>query len=202
MRPSFYSLLTAVTDIGDSASLLAIVGAGSLYLLSRKSRRAALFLLGSFLLAVISIALAKLAFIGCRAFFHRPDIQSPSGHAALSAAVFWAYAILMRSHLAPNRRFLPLLLLSLLIVAIAISRVALHDHSAAEVWLGLFAGSVSLFIAYFFILKGKAIAPFDAYVLALWGVAAAFVTHGMRFPAEHLIHLLAFHLRSHAAFCG
>jgi membrane-associated phospholipid phosphatase len=108
----------------------------------------------------------------------------------------------MRRHLADNRRFLPLVLLTLLIIAIAVSRVWLHAHTTAEVLAGLAAGAISLFISYFLILRGKTTAPFDAYALALWAVVAAFIVHGTRFPAEHIIRMLALHIKGHMPFCG
>src|SRR5580692_9567197 len=106
MTPSIQFLLIFITDIGDAASLLAITGAGSAYLLYRKSGRAALFLLSAFLLSIFFISVAKLVFIGCQGYLHQPDIHSPSGHAAISTAVFLAYALLMRRRLDAHRQLL------------------------------------------------------------------------------------------------
>jgi hypothetical protein len=196
------SFLTTVTDIGDTASLLAVVAAGSLYLIVRKSGRAAAFLATSLVTSAMLIALLKIFFLGCHKNLGHSNILSPSGHAADSAAVYWAFALLMRSQLEASRRFLPLLILTLLIAAIAYSRVRLGFHTPAEVAVGMLTGFIAVVIAYFFVLRGRTPGSFDAYALALWIVVAAFLLHGQRLPMETWIRSLAQHVKNHVPFCG
>jgi membrane-associated phospholipid phosphatase len=202
MGLSVHSLFLAVTDVGDTACLLAITLSGSVYLFCRSSGRAAMFLIITLLITATLTSLVKLAFLGCHNYFHHPEIHSPSGHAAMSTAVFWAYAILMRSQLEAQRRLLPLLLLTLLITLIAVSRVRLGMHTYEEVIVGVIIGIIGLFISYFFVLRKRTFAPFDAYALALWAVVPGLVVHGAHLPIEDLIHILAAHLKSHIALCG
>lgn len=197
-----HALTILITDIGDTASLIGITAAGAIYLISRGARRAAMFLVTAFCLSALFIGLLKLAFSGCHHYVHFSGVESPSGHAADSASVFWAYAILMRTQLEDRRRLLPMLLLTLLIIAIAVSRVMLEAHTTPEVIIGLLAGWSALSLARFFVLRGADPGVFDAYVLAIWGVAAAFITHGMHLPAEDWLRSLAKHLKGHVPFCG
>jgi len=199
--PNLHLFLTTITDIGDSASLLAITFAGSLYLLSQKSSRGALFLVAAFLLSALVVSLLKIVFLGCQSYFYSPEIHSPSGHAALSATVFLAYAVLMHGQLGTKKCVLPLLLLTLLIAAIAMSRVLLSFHSAPEVFIGLTAGILSLLIAYALVLRRKVFVSFDAYALALCGVITAFLFNGTHLPAETYIHTLATHIHNHVPLC-
>jgi membrane-associated phospholipid phosphatase len=119
----------------------------------------------------------------------------------MSAAVFWSLCLLMRSQLEPGRRFLPLLLLTSLIAAIAVSRVQLEFHNAAEVCVGICVGLLSLLLSRFFVLRGRGLALFDAYALALWAVVAVFITHGFHMPGEDVINTLVSHLKGHVVFC-
>ena len=161
-----------------------------------------MFLIITLLISAILISLAKLAFLGCRSYFHHPDIHSPSGHAAMSVAVFGAYAILMRSQLEAQRRMLPLALLSLLVITIAMSRVWLGYHSIEEVVVGVIVGIIGLFLVHFFVLRKRPLAPFDAYALVLWAVVPGLLIHGAHLPIEDLIHFLASRIKSHIALCG
>jgi hypothetical protein len=196
-----HSILDVITDVGDSASLTGIVGACSIYLFSRKSGRGAAFLIGAFLMTAMLIALFKIGFMGCRSH-HLLGIRSPSGHTACSTAVFLACAMLMRSQLPENRRFLPLILLTLLILGIAVSRVWLEYHSVAEVVLGLLTGILGIGLARFLVLRSHAVGAFDAYAFALWGVVAGIIMHGTHLPVEEFLHTFAYHLRGHIPFCG
>lgn len=196
------SFLTKVTDIGDTASLIAITTASSIYLFCRKSGRAAVFLWMALLISAVLIGVLKVYFIGCQKGLSHHGILSPSGHTADSAAVFWAYAILMRSQLDAKRRFLPLLALTLLITCIAYSRVQLGFHTPAEVAVGMLVGFTAVVLAYFFVLRGRPAGSFDAYALMLWVVVAAFLLNGQRLPVENWIHALAQHFKNHVPFCG
>lgn len=195
------ALFTYITDIGDSASLLAITLAGSIYLLIRQSSRAAAFMASAFLLTILLTGLIKLFSIGCRHYFHIQTIHSPSGHAALACATLGAYAVAMHHQLAGRNRFLPSILLIPLILLIALSRTWLDFHTIPEVAIGLAAGGISLLIAYIILFRDKSIRPFDAYALGFWGILAAFLTHGIRLPAESLIHFIVFHIHSDIGLC-
>lgn len=199
---AMHSLLHIVTDIGDGACLLALTLISSIYLISRSARRAAAFLVASLVISAALISLLKIIFLSCHVHFYYFDILSPSGHAANSAAVFWAAAILMRSQLPPQRRFMPLLLLTLLIGAISYSRILLDFHSNAEVCIGLATGLLSVGLAYFFILRGRSPGTFDAYVFALWALVAVIVMHGTHLPAEDMLHTIASHVKNHVSFCS
>jgi membrane-associated phospholipid phosphatase len=202
MTSSLHSFLLIVTDIGDSACLVAFTTLSCVYLLARRSGRAAAFLITSLVLSSLIISLLKLFFIDCHGHAKHWDMHSPSGHAAISSAVFWAFAVLMRTQLEAHRRMLPLFLLTVLIAAIAVSRVALEYHTPTEVCTGLLAGYMSLALARFFVLRGRGLVPFDAYVLALWGAAALIITHGHHLPGEDIIHMLALHAKGHVPFCS
>lgn len=202
MTLSMHRFLTIITDIGDSGCLLVIAAAGCVYLMSRGSGRAAAFLAGAYLASAALIAMLKLAFQSCHSIFHTTSVISPSGHAAISTGVFLAYGLLMCRHLEASRRALPLIVLALLIIAITMSRVLLNYHSTEEACLGVISGLISIFLCYFFILRRKSTASFDAYALALWGVVAAFAGHGLHLPAERLIRLLALRMKSHVYFCS
>jgi membrane-associated phospholipid phosphatase len=197
MTAGLRSLLIAVTDAGDSTLLAGIVAASAGYLLFSGCRKGAAAMILSFVTAAIIVGGFKLAFLSCGTYYRRFGIQSPSGHTALSLAVFSAFAMLLASRLAGWRRFLVVLLLSLLIAAIGVTRVLLGFHTMREVIIGLIAGALAAGLVRSFLRHGE-IPPFDIRVLALSAVPAAILFHGTHLPTEGVIRWLAWHVKVYA----
>jgi hypothetical protein len=68
-------------------------------------------------------------------------LRNPSGHAALSAAVYGSLAWIVAFQAADWRRPTLLLLGALAVAAIAVSRRYLHLHSTSDVAVGLLVGA-------------------------------------------------------------
>jgi undecaprenyl-diphosphatase len=195
-------IINTITDIGDSLVMSGVTLTGTLYLLLHGCRKGAFALLLAFLGSAALIGITKLAFIGCSAQLHNNyELRSPSGHSALSTAVIGTYILIIASQLRGLWRFIPVILLVPLILAIAVTRVLLSVHSIQEVIVGLAIGSITLLCVHAFLTRGKNLPKFNAYALILYALLAAIVLHGFRLPAESFIHYLASFLTNHAAFC-
>lgn len=193
-------LLTALTDLGDSAVLTALVLSMATCLLAQGNRREAVIVVGAFLMTSITISLAKVLLMGCGSALRHYGLQSPSGHSGLSFVTYGMLAILLRSRVSEKRRNYPLPLLIGLALSIAASRVLLGFHTREEVYIGLFIGSVVLIITAK-VLTTRPLHSLNHYIVAYVAVTTVFLMHGVRLPAESLIQLIASYFR-HVARCA
>ncbi len=186
-----------VTDFGDSAVTVPLALFCTAYLLLARRHRAALALALTSGGAALVILLLKLALQSCLPERGGAPLTSPSGHAALSAAVYGGLALLLSQGSA--RR--PLLALTALLVAgIAVSRLALEAHTPPEILLGLaVGGGFSLLMAR--LIRGEpAFRPQRRPLLALTALTLL-APYGLRSPAEQAIRQIARGLQGHAVWC-
>lgn len=192
-----------ITDIGDSAVLGGATFAGIVYLLISGCRKGAAALALSFLGAAISIGLIKLLFIGCDGYWRNYNINSPSGHAALSVAVLGTYGLLIASQLRKGWwRLVPVMLFVALAVIISITRVKLGVHSIMEVVIGILVGGGVLSVVRAFLSRGDNLPKFNAAAFSLSVILVAFILHGFRLPAEILIRFIASYIKSYVSLCA
>ena len=187
-------LMEVVTDFGDSAVTLPLAAAVLAGLLGVRWFRAALV----WALAVAGCGIAMLAlkigFIACGALVLQGALRSPSGHAAMSAMVYGGLAALVACRCRREWQALPYGAAQLLIMAIALSRVAVQAHSPFEVMVGLGVGTG---FATMFALGLGSPPPMLPPAPWLIGLAAAvtLIAHGWRFQIESSLQALALALR-------
>lgn len=195
-----------VTAIGESAVLGALVAVAAIFFFLSRCPREAVAMLLSFAVAGAVIGILKIAFLSCG---HGVlGIRSPSGHAALAVSVFGTYAlILFRRSTAGHHYILPVFLFVLGLV-IALTRVSLDFHSAAEVVLGMIVGLCTIAALRVFVLapdsrsRDHAKAPFNTPLLiALTGLTAVSV-YGTRIPVETAIRSFAESLKAFFPGCS
>lgn len=174
------------TDLGDSAFAFAVTLLLVVYLFWMQERRAALSALAAFFIASFFIACGKiLLYSQCIPVKGLLGLQSPSGHTALSMAVYFTIASIVASSLPKHWRLAPYLVSSILVSTVAISRVILRAHTQIDVLLGFLAGAVAWLISRRLI-KGHAVAcPWMPFIVIATGAFAIF--YGHRFPAEKAI---------------
>jgi len=138
-------LLSGLGDVAVVAPASAALVVGLLLLGAR--RDAGSFVLAMFACAVLALS-AKLAFAAC-GVAPRFDIESPSGHAALSAAFYGSLAALLAGGRPLGMRLALYAAAACAAVAVAYGRVELRAHSVAEVVCGLLIGAAAaaLFVA-------------------------------------------------------
>ncbi len=196
----YRDFLIAITDLGDSSVICGIVFVGIIYLLYNKCGRGALALALALILSSCGIALAKLLFIGCGGVSYTSSINSPSGHTALSLAVYGTYTLLLCSQLRGWRQIFVIVIIVDLIAAIAATRVVLGFHNITEVMLGIIVGGVALLLVQQYVKRGP-LKSFNVYLLILCIVITAALLHGFRLPAEHLIQEIAKYIRPYSPIC-
>lgn len=194
------TLLTWVTDLGDSAVIGAVALVTALQLAWWGNRRAAWTLLIALFAAAAGIGILKVAFIGCGVELFSLNVRSPSGHVAMSAAVFGVLAAIFARSLGGWARIVAPLTAILLVCAIAVTRVALGMHSIDEVLVGMAVGGV-VGMASYGLLRPAAATPIRvARLLALVAVTAILMD-GVSLPAEQFVRTLAAILQRSVPFC-
>ncbi|MBI5463222.1 MAG: VTT domain-containing protein [Gammaproteobacteria bacterium] len=139
--------LVYVTGFGDSLILLAVLGAGSAWLILRGRGGAALHWLA---VCAVTAALSRLLKLVIAVPRPSPMYEGigafafPSSHTSLSVAMFGFLAVLIARELTPARRWLPYVGVTLLIVPIGFSRLYLGAHWLSDVLGGLALGIVSV----------------------------------------------------------
>ena len=187
MQPIWHFL----TDFGDTAVTvpLAVVMGG--FLLAAMQPRLAI----GWALAIMGcagvMAALKLALAVCGSHPHPGSgLRSPSGHTAMSIAVYGGFAAILGATLQRPARELVIGGTAIFVSAIALSRVILGYHSPIEVAVGFVVGMSTLAIIVAIVARERPQRlPFG------WLAAAVLVVftlaHGTRWPAEQAIHRIA-----------
>ncbi len=200
MLDPHHIFFVAVTDLGDSAVLGGVTVLTGIYLATTGSRRTAAILGLSFLAAAAAMGLLKILFYDCGFRLMALEIRSPSGHAALAAAVWGVLAAVAARQLAGWKKYLPVLVAAPLIGLIAVTRVTLWFHTAGEVLIGLLTGT-AIMAGSILLLRSKAHRRIDLRGVMLAAAAAILLLHGLRLPAESFIRLLGEQIRAHVPAC-
>ena len=183
-----------VTDFGDTAVTVPLAALMAGFLLAAREPRLAF----GWALAIVGCAGAigglKLVLAACGYPLGGPGQASPSGHTAMSIAVYGGYAAVIGATLARPARELVIAGAAMLMIGIALSRVVLGAHSPLEVWIGLAVGvtplgAVIAIVAHY----RRQRLPIRWLILPALAVALAF--HGERWPTERVIHRLVDILR-------
>jgi membrane-associated phospholipid phosphatase len=189
-----------VTDFGDTAVTvpLALLMAGALA--AARHFRMALGWCLAVLACAGSIAGLKLVLAVCG---HQPGasaLASPSGHTAMSTAVYGGFAAVLGAGLERPARDAVLAAAAVLMLGIAASRAVLEYHTMTEVAVGLAVGGLAL--AGIVALAGRyRPVPLPILPVAAVALAVALLFHGARWPAEHAIRRLGFWFEVLAPLC-
>jgi membrane-associated phospholipid phosphatase len=193
-------ILLHITNLGDSGFLGMLSLCGAAYLYTVGARRAAFFLLFSLIASAGSIALLKIGFLGCHHIIPSLNIESPSGHAALSVAIYGCLTAIMMSHFTGWRRKGALIVYLLGVLAISISRLYVGLHTGPEVLVGGALGAVIAAICFWGLHKPSPI-HFKARHLALVCLAPLLFLYGVHAPSEMLIRRLVAFLKDVMPYC-
>ncbi len=189
-----------ITDFGDTAVTLPLAGLTIAFLFFSGWRRAALLIALTLAGCGLAIGLAMLALQSCGQPLLHVAVTNPSGHAAISTAVYGSLAILYTAREATERRWLPWIGAGVLLGAIAFSRVVLDTHSPIEVALGLAIGLAALALFRRGLASGPAV-PFEGFWFAITAAVLIAVMHGTRWPVEDVVRSIVHLIRNSVASC-
>ena len=189
-----------ITDFGDSAVTVPLALLILAFLVTAGQRRLALGWALTIGGCAVVIGVLKLGFGACGHELTLVDITSPSGHTAMSTAVYGSLASLIGARLPPGQRRTILAAAAVAIIGIALSRVALHDHSPSEIAIGFVVGVV--WVAVFRVALRRHTPPALplGWILLSGGILVA-VMHGTRWMIEPVVHRLAWDFRLDLPFC-
>jgi membrane-associated phospholipid phosphatase len=185
-----HAIWVFVTDCGDGAVTLPLALLTLVFLLAARQPRLALAWVLTVGGCAGAIGMLKLFFGACGTRLAILNIHSPSGHTAISTAIYGSLALLTGASLPPRPRPAVLCTAALLIAAIAGSRVVLHEHVLPEIEIGLLVGLAA--VAGFRAMLQHWPAPRLPIVwLALGGTGIVAVMHGTRWMVEPAVHDLS-----------
>ena len=184
------TLIHAVTDCGDLASLLPIACVLTLWSALIGKHGILKGWLAALALCIGGTAILKIYFFACPLF---SDIHSPSGHTSLSTLVYGTLTFVVARALGDWRRWVAVLAGASFIACIAISRVIVEAHSIPEVLLGSVLGLAALFLFAAAYLRDT---PTKAYLAPLITISAMLVIllNGHELRAEEFLHHIATYL--------
>jgi membrane-associated phospholipid phosphatase len=186
-----------LTDFGDSAVLLPLSLAILIWLSFARSIRTGVWWGAALIICGAGIGLLKMLFFACPP---DGDLESPSGHTALSALVYGGLAAILASDMRSKwlRRAIGAIAF-LFILAIACSRLALQMHTLPEVVTGLAIGAAVLAL---FVFHYRRTPHKHGRVLPLLLAASITVAilHGHRLTPESRLHSFSL-LLNLRAFC-
>jgi membrane-associated phospholipid phosphatase len=194
-------LVNFITHLGDAALLMPASALLIAYLAYRRFVGHARLWLATLALCGFLTLAFKAIFFACGSELTTFALHSPSGHTSLSLT-FYGCAAVMAS--VGKKRGTQLAVLAAgpgLALAVALTRIALHAHSAGEVLAGLLIGGVCVawFGRRYFTLR-PIVLPWPALVTAVALMAIA--THGVHWDFEWLAAKIAALLRLGAALCS
>jgi membrane-associated phospholipid phosphatase len=196
-RPNVW---TFVTDLGDSGVTIPLAGLTLLFLLMAREWQSARAWVVMVVGCAVVIGGLKLLFGACGQRLALHEIISPSGHTAMSVAIYLSFALLF-SRGVSQRLARPVFFGGvLLVVSIGVSRTVLHAHDLAEVLVGFMVG---LFAHAYFrcrLFEGRlATRPLVAMVISALVLIAAL--HGSRWPIEPWLYHIEERLRLMLPWC-
>jgi membrane-associated phospholipid phosphatase len=184
-------LLVALTKFGDAGVLLPLAATIFMWLLLSHATRAAVSWIFSLVACVAVTAALKIFFWGCPPI---SDLHSPSGHTGLSVLVYGTTVLIMAAEGGAWRPRIAVAGGVALILAIAVSRVLLDNHTVLEVIMGCVIGGASVA---FFGHRYWRLRPKNARLtpLLVGMTMLAFALHGAELRAEELLHRITGLLR-------
>lgn len=190
-----------LTDFGDTAVTVPLAIVMTVFLFAARQPRLAI----AWALVIIGCAGAtgafKLALRICGHPLTASTLSSPSGHTAMSIAVYTGIAIVIGSTLGPLARAALFFAAAIFAFTIAASRALVGAHNVIEVAVGLAVGLATLPVMLALTLHYR---PGSLPLRWLAGGALVVLAlfHGTRWPAEETIHHLARWLDALRPFCS
>lgn len=189
--------LTALTDFGDLAVLLPITIVVFIWLYFLPSKRDAAWWVAAATLCMGGTALLKIFFVICPLV---AELHSPSGHTSLSTLVYGAIALFVAAADA-RWRYGVVAAGGVLVLLIAASRIALHDHTALEAGLGLVMGGTALSLfARSYLAVVRPTVPLRPLLLSV-AVLLLFL-HGRQLHAEDLLRVIGSYIHETSGICS
>jgi membrane-associated phospholipid phosphatase len=190
-------MIRTITDFGNLAVLLPLVGVVTVWLAAIGQRRALLWWLTAAALCVAATATLKIYFFVCPPL---TDLHNPSGHTSLSTLVYGTLTLAVATAVTGWKRVAVIGLGGAFIGAIGLSRVLVHEHSMPEVVLGSLIGSAALALfAHQFWSRRPAEPRLQAMLIT--AIALMVMLNGHDLRAEGLLHAVGLYLNHAGMTC-
>lgn len=196
-----HSIWRFLTDFGDTAVTVPLAVVMTAFLFAARQSRLAI----AWALVIIGCAGAtaglKLMLRICGHPLAVSALRSPSGHTAMSIAIYGGIAIIVGSTLGSAARIALVAGALVFSLGIADSRTIVGFHTPIEVVIGIGVGLATLLVMTAVAVRYRpASLPLGWLVAGMLVVFALF--HGTRWPAEQAIHHIAHWLDMLRPYCG
>lgn len=184
-----------LTDIGDLAVLIPLIGILAVWLLLTRQLAALCWWTAAVAICAGATAILKIYFYVCPVAV---VLSNPSGHTSLSTLVYGGLVVIVSRSVVDWRRYVVALLGAAVVFSIGMSRLVLQVHSLPEVLAGWLIGFFALWIF------ARALELREYRYLRGLIAASAIVTvslTGQEVRAEKLLHVLGLHLRDIGLTC-
>lgn len=178
-----------LTDFGDTAVTVPLALLMACFLLAARQPRVAVGWGLAILGCAGTIAALKVVLAACGQSAGGGGLASPSGHAAMSTAVYGGFAAVIGTALKRPVREAAIAGAAVLMIGIALSRVMLGAHSRLEVAIGLVVGAAALGAILVIVARHRP-RHLPAGRLLAAALVVALLFHGERWPTEQAIHRL------------
>jgi membrane-associated phospholipid phosphatase len=137
------AFIRALTDCGDLAVLLPLIGVLTLWIVLTRRSRLVLWWLIALAICIGVTGVLKIYFFACPPL---SDLHSPSGHTSLSILVYGGLTVAVASAASGWRRIAVIAVGASFVTGIAVSRILVEAHSIPEVLLGSLIGAAALYV--------------------------------------------------------
>jgi membrane-associated phospholipid phosphatase len=193
-------ILQWITGLGDAALLVPLSLLLLAFFVYRRSKSGAADWAIALAICVIATVVGKVCFRACEPVVSFLGVRSPSGHVSFGATYYLSIAAAASLERPAWHRYLILAASSLVVLAIAASRVMLHAHTLTEVVLG---GAIGVASAGWFIYRFR----HKQQVMPDWRVvtgtilALVLLTHGWHLDVDATLVKIARIIGSHLPAC-
>jgi membrane-associated phospholipid phosphatase len=199
MRSSLQATWVFITNLGDTAVTVPLALLTCCFLGAAQQTRLAFGWSFAILSCAGIVGVLKLLLATCGDRLAISGL-SPSGHTAMSTAVYGSLCLLIANSSPAVVRAIIYTGGLLLVADIAASRLALRYHSPVEVAVGVIIG-VGAVAAFRIILANRPIVALPVQWLIGTAVVLVALLHGERWPAEQTLHGFAGFLRILIPMC-
>jgi membrane-associated phospholipid phosphatase len=192
-------IVQILTDFGDPAVLLPLSVVFFIWLLATNRTAVALSWLGIVLVCNLIITALKVYFLACPL---GGTLRSPSGHTGYGILVYGSITLALAASARQRRwRWLIVVLGSIAIAAIVLSRLVLRIHSPVEIAVGATIGGLALLVFAWRYRPGGGL-RWSVVALAVIALLVAFAFHGEQLKAEDFLRNLGAQIGFGSGRCG
>ena len=196
MTSELNDFFIAVAGLGNMALIFSLTVVSALFFLLYNQKRAAITITLVFCITTVLIVLAKITIQSGTHLNMFHGLRSPSGHSAMSLAVYGTLATIISSSQIGKRRIISYFFAIPLIALIGIAVHLIGWHTVSDVVIGLSIGLISSFTVWMLLMKGISVRC-NWLLFTIIALTILWVMYGIPFPGEEIIGGISQYIHTH-----